>query len=657
MDFESIDLHLRVKRISHETADLRSGTIAQSVLDISNDFLTSTLSPGEAQELSSSIHDDAADIKNTQQSVMAASLFDEREYQTPGGFPDTRPGSDQPAGEASGLPPTTVLASIIENVLARLQVNVNSINLRLTLPFSVAEPTGDDSDETIAEEDITLEVRLEGLKFLSEAGDSHCLDRVLRVNSAGLWMVRSAPNPETSETSSSGPGHGSGHSTPVPREHKFGSSGEIDPDGSLDLDIANSVYESAIGFDEATAEIDPFETSSSISSEGQDEGKDPEGSTSIEERPAGRSVQMCAVEQPGLVFRLSRRLGVSGEGEDNLRQPGRSASLDLGHVAWTLRLNDLKRLRKFAAALQVAVAPEDPEIDRKPVPGPALTTVLKVASFTCLLSQAEEVDPEISEDRGDGDTWAPSRRGLILNLNGLEASTTSDDSRLTILEAGLSWRGPQGSGSEVENIDLMRSVQSVPARYRQVREKASDGAKLPMEDRESFRLPVLPNDPTLASECGPFLSIVMRRNDGEYPSTVQQRFRNVLTTCPCAVETRIAPIHMIAHMGTVEDMLPFIKRLSSITVSAEKERSPTLDKPVATREMKWFCAMIRLEVRFPLQDRYYETPSHIEGSERLVVLDITDIRITVAAGTSVESTFAGMHMFFGLLPGELSLYM
>jgi hypothetical protein len=108
-------------------------------------------------------------------------------------------------------------------------------------------------------------------------------------------------------------------------------------------------------------------------------------------------------------------------------------------------------------------------------------------------------------------------------------------------------------------------------------------------------------------------------------------------------------------MGIVEDMLPFIKRLSSRFASAEKEANLTLEKPVGTREMKWMIAMIRLEVIFPLQDRYYETHSHVEGSERLVILDITDISIALATGTSIESTFAGAHIFFGLISSELFL--
>jgi hypothetical protein len=532
VDFGSIDLHLRVKRLDYQAADIRSGTIAQSVLDISNDFLASTLSPGEVQELSSSIHDGATNIKNTQQSDMAALFFDEQEYQAPGGFPGSRPGSDEPAGEASGLPPSTALASIIENVLSRLQVNVNSINIRLTLPFSISESASDDADEELVEEDTTLEVRLERTKFSSEAGDGKALDRVLRINSAGLWMVRAEAGrrPETSQTSFSGSSHGSGRSTPIPQERQFESSGGVDTGKSLELDNENSVYESAIGFEEPTAAIGPFETSS-ISSEGRDEGKDRESSSSIEEHPTGRSVQLCAVGQPGLVFRLSRKVGFWGAGGENLYHPGKFANFDLGHVSWTLRLDDLKRLRKFAAALQVAVAPEDPEMNQTPVAGPALTTFLKVASFACLLSQAEEDDTEVSEDRAGGDTLVPSGRGLVLKLTELEASTTGDESRVTILGAGLSWRGSRGSGDEIEDFDLFRSSQSVPAAYRQMRGKESDDVKLPADDRESFRLHGFTNEPSFTSERGPFLATVMRMTDGESPSTIQGLSRNVLTTC------------------------------------------------------------------------------------------------------------------------------
>ena len=129
----------------------------------------------------------------------------------------------------------------------------------------------------------------------------------------------------------------------------------------------------------------------------------------------------------------------------------------------------------------------------------------------------------------------------------------------------------------------------------------------------------------------------------------------MLTTATHTVEFEIAPTHLMVHMGVVEDMLPYVKQSSSQLLSGNNEHNRKFEKPVVARKTKLICEMIRLEVRFPLQDRYYDVLSHTGGRERLIVLDMTDINIGHTTETPHEFTFAEMHVFFGLLSSELSL--
>jgi hypothetical protein len=108
-----------------------------------------------------------------------------------------------------------------------------------------------------------------------------------------------------------------------------------------------------------------------------------------------------------------------------------------------------------------------------------------------------------------------------------------------------------------------------------------------------------------------------------------------------------------ADTEILEDMLPFFRRLSALG-GAHKHMNKVPHPPNrgGSRQLQIVCNRAVLDMRLPLQDRYYDLPSHVDGHDRRLVLCIQDIISAWEAETAPALTIAQTHAFFGLSSGK-----
>ena len=123
-----------------------------------------------------------------------------------------------------------------------------------------------------------------------------------------------------------------------------------------------------------------------------------------------------------------------------------------------------------------------------------------------------------------------------------------------------------------------------------------------------------------------------------------------------AARVSASGLRVSLSLPVVEDMLPFIRQASGVlahltTATDKREHVP----PRATLETSYWvsCKYISLELRLPLQDRYYEVASYQEGTDRRLAMEVFDLLIHQDAKPLEPSLFFDdLTIYFGLVNGK-----
>jgi hypothetical protein len=412
---------------------------------VTQEFLSTSLSREEVQDLSRSIHDGVSDETRPLIDEPSHSVFDEQDYRTPGGFPSARPEVAHPGDAAQDLPPTTVLASLLENVLARLQVTVKNIKLSIDLPCTTMDmrasaENGSESSSTLEEHDMHtgLEICLQRATYGLVIHENDLQERVLRVDDVGIWITkRGVVDLELSTA---------GTLRPKLQAHRGAEASNFTRDIVTliadDGDGAESMYESAIGYASASDNsegLDPFDSPSDGDSDTQSERSERSNSASVDDHFPQR-YKVCSLGQPGIS--LSMR-GKSDKRTDSDLSPqvGRVASLDLGDISIALCPTDLALLHR---SVEVWSKPRANERGSSSVGATQsyqlVTTVFRTGNISLLIKHCEEDEIRLLEE-GDGPGHLSESNGLLFEVLKLEASTKGDDSYMKVEDFRLSWKG------------------------------------------------------------------------------------------------------------------------------------------------------------------------------------------------------------------------
>lgn len=413
INLEEIHLTLGLREPFDDGDGEQSVNLGRSVLEVTEEFVAGSLSPREMQDLSASIacRSGTEENQNAEESI----------YQTPGGFPVPDSGS-----LTAAPPSTSILASAIENVLSRLQVQVKRVIVTLKLP---SEPA---YTENVEESDISstasvsaavaqaIEIRLERIAYGFDGNNEDLGVRQLKIADVGIWMVtKSSKRIDNSEESldSVAPGSAGG-----PRKAL-----RLSP--SATLAQSTSMYESAIGSTLTSSglehELDPFGSSRGSSSESDDGIQQEDLET--------QSHCLCSLGQSGLKLIL--------------REPGDTlvptmVDLEVGYVRAAVSDDDVGALATLASAW-ISRTPFSSEIETvKPSPDLNKTTDVKwtVASIQVMVFSASEGQQGLILGDGDDAEWMlPRQMGLELFLGGLKGLISTDTSRINMDDLQLLW--------------------------------------------------------------------------------------------------------------------------------------------------------------------------------------------------------------------------
>jgi hypothetical protein len=262
IDLNSIYLELCLKDLAIIKEDEGRLDLAATVLSATEGFVAQSMSRQEVEQLSNSLAGFGPVASDDP--ILEIDPFGPDEtsntYSAPGGFPHDN-------GVREAVPPASLLASIIENILAQLQVRVGSIVVRLVLPESVSGDTdaqtengslSDSEEQRHAPCEHLLELTLGMVTYGPEKGDMEELQHVLKVvGIEGYFSNRFSIPPLDASAATT--------STLAPRGVAKTQEEELLESQTLCGDeLSDSLYESALDqpdeVHEESGEIDPFET-------------------------------------------------------------------------------------------------------------------------------------------------------------------------------------------------------------------------------------------------------------------------------------------------------------------------------------------------------------------------------------------------------------
>ena len=396
--------------------------LEQSVLNVTKDFVSEILSLHEIQDLSASMAPMADTVEAT----------DDARYQTPGGFP-------VPNTQASldDAPSTSLLASVVENILARLQVQTAKIIVRLEVPPNWSQEeeleASDFSslDPPVRNEIQAIDLRLERVSYGPDGTAGHDKSRTIKVGDVEFWMIteisRGSDGRDGGDIAATTRSSGSGSPASQARTRSFNADHEV-ADFSALLEGSRSMYESALestdSVPDVQVDLDPFgsrNTSSSIIEEHTDA-----------EKIGAAEYCICSLGESGLQIVLEEAR------DGNTRN---TAELKMGDIQLALSISDLSTL----AALSSTWTSRSPFSTRRSSIPPSSASHPVDARYTfastrIMVYTIEADQPGLAPIIQRKRDWSlPHQTGIELFLDHLSGSVNGGSCRIDLDDIKVVW--------------------------------------------------------------------------------------------------------------------------------------------------------------------------------------------------------------------------
>ncbi|KAJ9120841.1 hypothetical protein QFC22_002775 [Naganishia vaughanmartiniae] len=361
LNVSSIQVVLETLPITSSTSARASGEeaspewdLSQSLYVASDDFVRTVLNEEEERQLHKSVHGFRRTVsqESTAFDLDPFALDDEDPFSAPGAFP-TRTAAghndDYQGGSAAAL-----VESLIETLLARLQVVVNQVGVRYHHEGS--------SSKHVGRPNIDVDLRLDGIRYaLNQSNPTAEPKKTLTIDDLSIWLAnRKGRDEKASDVSipSLGPGKKDEidmmmslgiadlRQSRYVQESITGSRSPIqEEDEDEDAGPASSLYESAIG---ETREDSPSSTSLR---------NDRSSSASKSVSFAREGTKIFGIEQGGIVIRMWKEaLPIDERPDKDNNGPGATISqgrisVDLGRIALKLDTEQLEALMTVIGSL------------------------------------------------------------------------------------------------------------------------------------------------------------------------------------------------------------------------------------------------------------------------------------------------------------------